>query len=234
MARKVDTSLIRPLCRVSADIPYSYAGEVWMPIDGSIVENIREGVYYVSNYGRFYSLYINTIMRQTLDKDGYLLIGFYTNDNKQIVCRAHRIVLQAFCPIPNPEEFEVNHKDTRKSNNCVYNLEWVTPMENVHHSMKYGARNKSFKDYVDKVNATVVYQDIPNAFYSSSNLSIEQVNALCSLLEQNELSVNQICNIIHCKKTDIYNTLYKGTYSSISCNYNISNYTKYFDKEMEE
>ena len=47
------------------------------------------------------------------------------------------MVAQAF--IPNPDNLpQVNHKDEDKSNNCVSNLEWITPKDNCN----YGTRNR--------------------------------------------------------------------------------------------
>ena len=230
--RKYDKKSIKHLWIQTPEIPYSLPGEIWLEVINSVVNDIREGAYYVSNYGRFYSLFINTIMRQTFDHDGYYLIGFSTNNGKQILKRAHRVVLQSFCPIQNPEKYEVNHKDSNKINNCVYNLEWVTTYENLDHCTKYGARNKLLKNKINKLNTIVPKQDIPEAFYSSSTLTQEQVHGICAELEKNVLSVEDICEIYRCQRKDVYNILYKGYFNNISNNYKISNYTLFFTRRM--
>lgn len=46
----------------------------------------------------------------------------------------HRVIARLFIREPMDKE-QVNHKDGRKSNNCVSNLEWCTPQENVRHSI---------------------------------------------------------------------------------------------------
>ena len=38
---------------------------------------------------------------------------------------------------------EVDHKDCNKDNNCLWNLEWVTPQENVHRAIHNGLRDIS-------------------------------------------------------------------------------------------
>jgi hypothetical protein len=68
--------------------------------------------------------------------NGYLFVALRRN-GKTIQCRIHRLV--AIEHIPNPENKpEVNHKDGDKTNNQVYNLEWVTASENRKHSFDNG------------------------------------------------------------------------------------------------
>lgn len=108
--------------------------EIWKPVPNF------ESLYYVSNLGRFKSLggrlgnWKEKILKPKVMRDGYLYIRL-SKDKKQLFFNAHRVV--ATCFIPNPEnKKEVNHKNLIKSDNCVSNLEWVTPKENIEHAVK--------------------------------------------------------------------------------------------------
>lgn len=113
--------------------------EEWKDIEG------WEKLYQVSNKGRIKSLpkpYVPypTILAPLKEKKGYLYVKL-CNANKQLSCKAHRLVAKAF--IPNPDNLpQVNHKDLNKENNCVENLEWVTNQRNMCHAME----NKVYTD----------------------------------------------------------------------------------------
>ena len=79
-----------------------------------------------------------------ITKRGYLEVHL-CKDGFGKVFRIHRLVAEAY--IPNPENKpEVNHKDENKTNNCINNLEWSTPKEN----MNYGTRTKRMSKKMSK------------------------------------------------------------------------------------
>lgn len=107
--------------------------EIWKPVPDF------ERHYLVSNRGRFKSLggrignWKERILKPKVMKDGYLYIRM-NSSNGQELFNAHRMVARVF--LPNPEnKKEVNHKNLKKDDNKVSNLEWVTPQENQRHAV---------------------------------------------------------------------------------------------------
>lgn len=96
--------------------------------------------YIVSDDGFVKSIKTNKILKQKLDKDNYLSVNLSMGKKgnaRQVF--VHRLVAEAF--IPNPENKSlVLHIDSNPVNNCVSNLKWVTPKENVEHSIKIGLK----------------------------------------------------------------------------------------------
>lgn len=114
--------------------------EVWRDVAG------YEGLYQVSNQGNVRSidrtitdgcrtrLYKGKHLKQFIDHRGYKVVTL-SNQGKLKQIKVHRLVAAAF--IPNPNGYpEINHKDERKCNNLVENLEWCTTQYNT----SYGTR----------------------------------------------------------------------------------------------
>lgn len=109
--------------------------EIWKDIQG------YEGLYQVSTLGRVKRVTTGRILKGSKDKDGYLMVRLSKNNIKSDKA-IHRLVAQAF--IPNPEnKLEVNHIDENKTNNSLYNLEWMTRKENINHGTRNERASKS-------------------------------------------------------------------------------------------
>lgn len=121
--------------------------EVWRDVLG------YEGYYQVSNLGRVKSLTRKEpsrgnstrlrrgrFMKPKLTHDGYYEHAL-SKDKKRVFIRTHRLVLLTFEPIEDVKEFEVNHINGTKTDNLIDNLEWVTPKQNIHHSIEIGLQN---------------------------------------------------------------------------------------------
>ncbi len=126
-------------------------GEIWKPVP---IEGF-EG-YSVSNKGRvkremvekFFlkdksvRLFPEMLIKQRVGKNGYLKVNLYCGDD-MLTISVHRLVAMAF--IENPNHYsQVNHKDENPLNNCVENLEWVSPKQNAN----YGTRTERMKQAV--------------------------------------------------------------------------------------
>ncbi len=72
--------------------------------------------------------YKGRIVKQSSTSSGYLKVQLSKNSvktNKDV----HRVVYEAFNGTI-PDGMQVNHKDENKHNNCISNLELLTPKEN--------------------------------------------------------------------------------------------------------
>lgn len=98
--------------------------EIWMPIQGF-------SDYAVSNHGRVMNIKRLSFKTLSVCRDGYIKVRLLNNKNA-VDMRIHRLVAEHF--IPNPEgKKEVNHL-ANKTDNQVWNLEWVTRDENLKHA----------------------------------------------------------------------------------------------------
>lgn len=104
--------------------------------------------YSVSNKGRIMNNKTQFIKKVSKDRDGYRVV-LLKDHKKQLNRRVYRLVAEAF--IPNPlHKPEVNHKNCKKWDNTITNLEWVTGAENIAHAIKKGKIKTKSKTEVTK------------------------------------------------------------------------------------
>lgn len=99
--------------------------EEWRDIPG------YEGLYEVSCCGQIRNAKTLMVLKPVPYRGGYLQVSLY-GKGKMKKMKVHRAVGMAF--LDNHENKpQINHRDENKTNNCVFNLEWVTAYENVHY-----------------------------------------------------------------------------------------------------
>lgn len=129
-----------------------YNDEIWKNIK-DFIQDAKE--YQVSNYGRIKNP--KGVIVKGYSKRHYNEV-FVGIKNRQF--KTHILVAQAF--IPNPDKKPVvNHKDGKKLNNHVDNLEWTTQSENAQHAMDNNLNSTSKKikiTYLDD-NKTEIYNN---------------------------------------------------------------------------
>ncbi len=103
-----------------------------------------EGLYSITKDGKVWSHLGKGKWRKFgLINDGYFQINLRKN-NKNNFFLIHRLVALAY--IPNPQNKpRVNHINSKRTDNRVKNLEWVTHSEDIKHSYDFGNRKPIFK-----------------------------------------------------------------------------------------
>lgn len=169
--------------------------EVFLPITDKAAPGVKP-YYMISNYGRIWHVYDRRFLTQNVDSKGYLYKPLATiNGMKNF--RIHRLVMMTFCYFPGCENYLVNHKDGIKTNCYILNLEWATYSENIHHAINTGLNP-----------GTRVYND-------------EQVEEVCKLLEQGNLTIQQISETVGVSYSMVQKVQQKRNYTDISDKYNI-------------
>lgn len=118
---------------------------------------ITPGMYSISNHGRIKNNSTNEFLRSARHKKGYLQVGLALekrNDKgkKHVLLKVHRLVLITFSPIKHPERYDVNHINTIRDDNFLFNLEWVSSSKNSLHAFDCGYRYRGTKNSTAKIN----------------------------------------------------------------------------------
>ena len=111
--------------------PDCWPGEEWLPMKNPLTGRVITGRE-VSSFGRIRSSK-GLVTRGHKRLSGYFLAVVSQNGHRYNIL-VHRLVAYAFLgPPPTPQHTQVNHKDLNPGNNCLDNLECVTPAENMRH-----------------------------------------------------------------------------------------------------
>ena len=146
-------------------------------------------------------------LKPFIDKDGYAVVILYT-DGEPHTCRVNRLVASAFIENDDPiSKIQVNHKNGKKSDNSVSNLEWCTPKENIHHAWK---NNLSIAKYGD---------NHPNTVYKSKD-----IKKICKELVKNKLSMKEISIKLNIPYTIVKQVKNHIIHKDISSLYDFSHY----------
>lgn len=122
-----------------------------------------EGKYSVTPEGTVLSSEGNMLSFTVNKVTGYKTVSLWKN-NKGSTKTIHRLVAEAY--IPNPDNLpEVNHIDGNKLNNCVDNLEWVTPSQNRQHAYNTGLKK------AEKLLEEVKYKELLSRFLQGESMT---------------------------------------------------------------
>ena len=182
--------------------------EEFRPITEQVVPGILN-YYMISNFGRIWHKYKQKFLAYNYDSKGYLYKPLATiNGTKNY--RVHRLVLMTFNYIPGCEDLIANHKDGNKANPCLWNLEWTTFNENMAHAKRTG-----LLDMESKIST------MPPRKKPEFTVTEQQVEEICKLLQDGDLTQQQISKQTGVSYHVIQAIQGKRTWRNISDKYDI-------------
>lgn len=144
--------------------------------------------YEVSNYGDVRNIQRNTLLKGSLDKNGYPRVMIVNSEGKKVTRFRHRLAALAF--LPNPNNYPIiNHKDEDKGNPFVGtkennyedgNLEWCTMSYNVNYGEGAIKRAEHIRAAIGGGQAVYVYDAKTKELidiYSSSAVAAKRLDA---------------------------------------------------------
>ena len=147
--------IVRPLS-FTINSPYRFIEE-WREVLDKYVPGVLPHTYWISTHGRVYTnlkspKYPNGgVMTHSINQKGYHQINLQSTNGKKIGIKITRLIMLHFCFIPGCEYFEIDHLDANKDNNCLWNLQWVTPQQNTHRAIMNDQRPLSCKAEYDDI-----------------------------------------------------------------------------------
>jgi hypothetical protein len=150
--------------------------EIWK----SITKPGFSDYYYISTKGNIKNVTTGKICAQHI-RNGYKAVCLYNPDTqKKNTSNIHRLVAGAFILNTDNKPF-VNHKDGKKENNNLENLEWVTAKENTCHAIETKLQ-KIHTRGVKQFTMDSIYIATFNSILEASkntNTSSRQISAVC-------------------------------------------------------
>lgn len=150
--------------------------------------------YEVSNYGQVRNTETGVIIKgcNPEQNKGYVRLKLKFRDGKRKKVSLHRIIALTFMPISFElaETLEVNHKDGRKTNNRVCNLEWCTSKENIDHAF-----DTDLRGYGERIHNSKLTDDI--------------VEEICRLMEEG-LTNDEIVKLLNIEDVVIHPSYLSG------------------------
>lgn len=160
--------------------------------------------YLINRDGIIYSMLKMTLLKKTFNHNGYPTVALIDTNGHRSPRKVHRMVYLTY--IGNLDKNKiVDHKNGKKWCSSVWNLEQISPRENVNRAYQIGLN-------------------------PLSHWSDDQIHRICSLLEDNTPIANILTHMglpssSYRKVTElIYQLKNLGYFSEITRKYNISNY----------
>lgn len=166
------------LGNVAEILPETGEKEIWKAVPGF-------SKYECSSFGKIKNIITNHILQPKPDKNGYLVLNLYRDENgfsKRYHKRLSRVICETFYGKPEDPTMVCDHIDRCRCNDYYKNIHWATLVENRNN------RTDPYKKLTLKPNTPVVLMSKEGEFiarYKNSNEASEKTG-----LSKTQISAN--------------------------------------------
>lgn len=190
--------------------PISFIKEEWKFITDKSVPDIIPNKYMISNTGKAINIKTNHILTPVITWNGYYRINLQLKSGIRRYYTIHRIVAIEFIP-NNDYNLQVNHINGDKSNNNIWNLEWVTASQNIKHAFDHGLKTQYKGEEC-----------------SWSTINNNQAEKIAQMICTQEYTYQEIADIIGCSKSVVGDIACGQNWKYLYNKYNLKQYRKEF------
>lgn len=171
------------------------------------IPDVADG-YFISDKGIVFSTFTNMILKQEVDDDGYHRISFhYPNLTHMAI---HRLVYKAWKGAI-PKNYVVHHKNNRKWDNDVNNLQLTTAFLNSRYAAEDGLYRRTFEWTSEVVHEVCRMME--------DNISVKDIAACFGVFPENKVIYKNFRNQLYQFRT------HHRSWIDITSQYNFNDYT---------
>lgn len=131
--------------------------------------------YIISNIGEIMNIRTRRLLKQAINPRGYKEVNLWKS-NKGATIQVHRLVYISFTGDNNLQGFVINHKDGRKDNNNILNLEKITYQENNLHAEYVIKTHKQAKKVCQLDNEGIILREFPSIAQATRDTGINNIS----------------------------------------------------------
>jgi hypothetical protein len=150
----------------------------------------------VSSWGNTWNTRTQDVIGLSFHRKGYWQLQCYLGNGKAITRKLHVLIMKTFCYFPECDNYIINHMDTNKQNNNLYNLEWCTESENTIHAIQHGTKTVFGVDNYNVILSDEQVGKIYEIYSSGACTNYYEIMKMVGI-EPGTVSESLISNICH-------------------------------------
>ena len=169
---------------------------------------VMQNTYVITDFGQIFNVVKGFEVSQSIGTNGYYTSSLLRENGTYYPYSIHRLVGWEWVLENRDFNLHINHIDGNKLNNNYWNLEWVTPAENIHHAYRTGLMPAHLNQ---------------GETHGAHILTDEDEHMICQMLQDPKVTYDEVLKALDYKITfgTLGNIIYNNAWTHIRSQYNI-------------